>query len=239
MDPRSGTTGEPVGEPNVLPRQRWRLVLARSADAPELAGRELADAWEQAIASSGLPLQRGSGSGKARVAWGAPLSGRMGAERELVEIVLHEALPVWHVREALIRCLPIGWSLVDLHDVWLGAPALAGRVTGAVYRVALDGDAPADAVAAAALRLLEAGQLIRTRTRGGTPVAYDLRPLLADIDVVQPGPPVVIRVETRIHPERGSGRPEEVVAALADVVGRPLAPAWIVRERLIVAGEPG
>jgi hypothetical protein len=239
VDLRSGRTGEPVGELRTLPRQRWRLVLARAADAPELAGRELADTWDLAIAATGLPLHRAAGQGRARVAWGAPLPSRMAAEHELAEIVLTETLPVWRVRLALVGSLPAGWSLIDLHDVWLGAPALAGRVGGAVYRVTLDGEAEAGMVAAAASAVLEAPQLVRTRLKGGAQVPYDLRPLLAGIEVVQPGPPVVLRVETRMHPERGSGRPEEVVAALSDHLGRALGCTSIVRERLILADEPG
>lgn len=240
MDPRSGPAREPAGEPRSLPRQRWRLVLARSADAPELAGRELADAWDEAIAATRLPLYRATPAGRARVAWGAPLPSRMAAEREPAEIVLSEVVPVWQVRDALTRCLPPGWSLVDLHDVWLGAPALAGQVTGAVYRVTLEasGCPDADAVRSAAAVLLAAGELIRTRLKGGTSVAYDLRPLLAALSVVEPGPPVVLRIETQIHPERGSGRPEEVVAALGDRMGQPIVARSIVRERLILAHEP-
>lgn len=239
MDLRSGPTKEPVGEPQALPRQRWRLILARSADAPELPGRELADAWEQAIGASGLPLHRAAGQARARVAWGAPLPIRMAAEAELAEIVLSDVVPVWHVRDALASSLPAGWTLVDLYDVWLGSPALAGRITGAVYRVVLEGDADAAMVAAAASSLLEARQLTRTRLKGGAPVTFDLRPMLAGLWIDRPGPPIVLRVQTRIHPERGSGRPEEVVAALADRLDRPVTPASIVRERLIVAEEPG
>ncbi|MGZ8437060.1 MAG: DUF2344 domain-containing protein [Candidatus Limnocylindrales bacterium] len=190
-----------------------------------------------AIASTGLPLHRGASGGRARVAWAAPLPSRMAAERELAEIVLTETLPAWCVRDALTRCLPAGWSLVDLHDVWLGAPALAGLVSGAVYRVNLEGDADSGAVAAAASGLIEANELIRTRLKGGAAISYDLRPLLAAIEVIRPGPPIVLRVETRIHPERGSGRPEEVVAALSDRLGRPLGCGSIVRERLILTDE--
>ena len=213
-------------------------MLSRSAAAVDLAGRDLADAWEQAIASSGLPLHRPAG-GRVRVAWAAPLPSRMAGEHELAEILLAEPLPVWRVRDALTRCLPPEWSLVDLHDVWLGAPALAGQVTGARYRVTLDVAATPAAVASAAAWLLEARELIRTRLKGGSAVAYDLRPLLADIAVVEAGPPVVLRIETRIHPEKGSGRPEEVMAALADRLGRPLGSESIVRERLILAGASG
>jgi hypothetical protein len=165
----------------------------------------------------------------------------MAGEREPAEIVLSEVLPVWRVRDALLAILPAGWSLVDLHDVWLGSAALAGRVTAAVYRVTLRADADVDgrAVAAAASDLLAARQLIRTRPKGEALVEYDLRPLVAEIEIDRPGPPVVLRVQTRIHPERGSGRPEEVVAALAECLGRPLVPASIVRERLVLADEAG
>jgi hypothetical protein len=239
VDLRSAQAGEAIGEPQALPRQRWRLVLARSADAPRLAGRELTDAWERAIEATGLPLHRAVGRSRARVAMGAPLPLGMAAERELAEIVLTEVLPVWRVRDVLIGRLPAGWRLVDLHDVWLGSPALAGRVSGADYRVVVDGTADAVAVAAAASVLLEAERLPRTRFKGGSSVAYDLRPLLAEVGVLDPGPPVVLAVRTRIHPELGTGRPEEVLAALADRLGCRLVPASITRERLILADEPG
>jgi hypothetical protein len=212
-------------------------VLARSADAADLVGRELTEAWDHAIEATGLPLYRGSQGSRARVAWAAPLPSRMAAERELAEIVLTETLPVWRVRDALTRCLPNGWSLVDLHDVWLGEAALAGRVSGAVYRLTLEVDTDSTALAAAAVSLMAATELRRTRLKGGATVPYDLRPLLAAVDVADPGPPIVLRITTRIHPERGSGRPEEVAGALGDRLGHPLATKAIVRERLILADE--
>jgi hypothetical protein len=228
-----------AGEPGTGPRQRWRLVLARPADLPQLAGRELTDAWEQAIEATGLPLHRPAGRARARVAFGAPLPIGMAAERELAEVVLSEVLPTWRVREGLIGTLPAGWVLVELYDVWLGSPALAGRVNGAVYRVMVGGTPDPDAVAAAASAVLAAERLPRNRIKGGSSVAYDLRPLLVGVGVLDPGPPVVLRVRTRIHPELGTGRPEEVLGALADRLGTSLAPLSIVRERLILADDPG
>jgi hypothetical protein len=67
-------------------------------------------------------------------------------------------------------------------------------------------------------------------------VAYDLRPLLIDLSV-EPGPPPIVRTRTRFHPELGTGRPEEVLAALADRVGAPLAARSIIRERLVLAAD--
>ena len=239
MEPRSAPADAAADDPGTAPRQRWRLVLARPADAPQLAGRELTDTWEQALQATGLPLHRPPGRARARVAFGAPLPIGMAAERELAEVVLSEVLPAWRVREALVGWLPAGWVLVDLYDVWLGSPALAGRVSAAVYRVVVGGTTDPDAVTAAASALLAAERLPRNRIKGGSSVAYDLRPLLAEVGVLDPGPPVVLRVRTRIHPELGTGRPEEVLAALADRLGTSLAPLSIVRERLILADEAG
>jgi hypothetical protein len=49
----------------------------------------------------------------------------------------------------------------------------------------------------------------------------------------------VVRARTRFHPSLGTGRPEEVLAALADALGRPLTASAIVRERLLLADELG
>jgi hypothetical protein len=215
-------------------RQRWRLVLARGGGAPELAGRELVEVWEAALEASALPLFRPVGRVRARIAFGAPIPATLPVEHELADIVLSEFVPIWRVREGLADHLPEGWRLIDLHDVWLGGPALAGQVAAADYRIVVTGaDGPGLAVAAA--RLLAATELPRERQKGGSTVRYDLRPLLADLCVVEPGPPVILRTRTRFDPVLGTGRPEEVVAALAEEVEAPLDVMSLVRERLILA----
>jgi hypothetical protein len=73
----------------------------------------------------------------------------------------------------------------------------------------------------------------RQRLKGGVTVDYDLRPLLVEV-AVDPGPPPIVRTRTRFEPELGTGRPEEVVGALADRLGAPLATRSIVRERLLL-----
>lgn len=241
MERISGTAPDPPvdvanGDVPDVPRQRWRLILARAADAPALAGRELTDVWEGALEASGLPLFRPIGRARGRVAFGAPIPAVLAVERELADIVLTESMPVWQVREAIVARVPDGWRLLDLHDVWLGGPALAGQVVAADYRIEVrEGDARA--VAAAAETLLAAQELPRERPKGGSVVRYDLRPLLVDVRVADPGPPLQIRTRTRFHPVLGIGRPEEVVAALGDAIGTPLVIDSVVRERLVLADE--
>jgi len=239
VEPRSARAD---GSPNDLvapPGQRWRLVLARSVDAPRLAGRELAEAWEAALEATGLPIHRPAGKPHGRVAFGAPLQLGIAAEREPAEIFLAERVPLWRVREGLEAHLPEGWALIDLFDVWVGGPPLPGRVVGADYRVEIAPGVGADTLAAAARELLDARALPRVRQKGDGTVAYDLRPLLTDLSVNGSGDRPALRVRVRIHPELGTGRPEEVVAALGDRVGRALDVDAIVRERVILSGDAG
>lgn len=220
--------------------QRWRLVLARDADAPPATQRELAQAWEDAIVEGGLPVLRADGAtGRPRIAFGAPLPVGMAAEGELIDVLCTERWPVWRVRAAIAPRVPVGWRLLDVHDIWPGAPALAGRVAAADYRVALSPGSGADAASleAACRRLLASPSIERDRPKGGSTLRYDLRPLLVALRVGDPGPPPVLAIRTRIHPELGNGRPEEVVAALGSALGTELAIAAIVRERLVLAED--
>jgi radical SAM-linked protein len=238
----SSAPAEPVGASVEVidpPRQRWRLVVGRAADAPALAQRELNDSWLGAIEAAGIPLARSEGAtAKPRLSFGAPLPGSMAAEGELIDLVLTARWPAWRLREALEPLLPEGWRLIRLEDVWLGGPPLAGRVGAADYRIELDRAGPIDrpALARACATLLSSRHVPRQRTKGDRVVDYDLRPLVIDVRVTDDDPPMLI-ARTRFHPELGTGRPEEVVGALETILGGPVGIAGIVRQRLLLVDE--
>jgi radical SAM-linked protein len=230
--------GQSPGEP-AEPRQRWRLAFRCAASDQRDARRDLVPAWIDRLAAAGLPVaSRGAARARQALALGAPLPLGMAAERELADLVLTERLPAWRVREAVSATLPSGYDLVELVDVWLGAPPLAGIVAGADYRLTLasDADPGPEPLRGAADALLAEPSLPRVREKGGRDVVYDLRPLLAGIEVID-GPPATLRIRVRFDPERGSGRPEEVLAALAERLGWPVAAGSIIRERLLLADD--
>ncbi len=189
-----------------------------------------------------------------RLVFAAPLAVGVPAERELLDIFLVDRRPVAEVRARLADGLPAGHELVDVHDAWLGEPALSGQVVAADYRVQVslvDGGPPDPAaLAGACAQLIAAVSIPMTRDKGGRSVPYDLRPLVADIEVegdheVEDDHEVegghvdarTLRIRTRFDPERGVGRPEEVLAALSELAGVPLVARSIVRERVLLAGE--
>jgi hypothetical protein len=222
------------------PVQRWRLVLAREPAGTEGAQREHLAAWESAFAGCGLPIAGlDAAKPRARFALAAPLAAAIPGEAELLDVWLIERQPAWRVREAFAIHLPIGWRLVDAHDVWLGEAALPGRVAASVYRATIvRGSVDASRLAAAARALLAAESLPRERRKGDTVLGYDLRPFVDEVEVSEADGIPVVRMTLRHDPEKGVGRPEELLAALGEVVGRPLEPESLVRERLVLADPP-
>jgi radical SAM-linked protein len=189
-------------------------------------------AWQDGLTGCGLPFVPPD---RPRLSFAAALPVGMAAERELVDVLLSERLPVDQVRRAVVGALPAGYELIELHDVWLGEPPLPGQTAAADYRIDLEGRPDAAALADAAARLIASARLVRPKPKGGGD--YDLRPLLDAVEIDVGGGPIVLRVRTRFDPERGAGRPDEVVAALADLVGAELSIATIVRERVVLASE--
>lgn len=218
--------------------QRWRLTLTRDA-VGDLQQREQVSAWEAALAASGLPLAGLDAASRPRFALAAPLAASIPGEAELVDLWLVERLPAWRVREALDGRLPAGYRLVDLFDVWLGEPALPGQVVASVYRADLAaGAGDPGSLHAAAEAMLAAVALPRSRRKGDSMIAYDLRPFLDGLEVVvtRPGTEsTAVRMTLRHDPEKGIGRPEEVIGELGDRLGAPLAVGALVRERLVLA----
>jgi hypothetical protein len=232
---------EPVPPPE--PRQRWRLTFARDPVPADQVGRAVLDAWQAALVGSGLPmagLDEGGG-GRARIAFASALPAAASGEAELADLWLLERRPLWAVRVGLADRLPVGHRWIAAEDIWLGETALAGRVSAADWRIELRGPRTDRArIADAARELIAARSLPRIRRKGTTEKRYDLRLLLADIavDDASTAASVVLRVQTRLHPELGAGRPEEVVAALAESLGVAIEIAGLARVRLVLGDEP-
>jgi uncharacterized protein DUF2344 len=242
MDPSRGRLADVDRRPDAAsePRQRWRITFARDPVDAEQVGRAAIEAWQQALAASGLPLvDAGSGDGRSRLAFAAPLPAAARGERELLDVWLLERLPAWRVRELLQPSLPGAHRWVEAESVWLGAPALAAQVVAADWRIDLEAssdDLEPARIAAAIAALSAARAIPRTRLKGTTERSYDLRPLLLDLRFdPSASDRTVVHARTRFDPALGAGRPEEVVGALADTAGLSLTVGSMTRTRLILA----
>jgi len=189
-------------------KQRWRLVFAREEAAQFMSHLDTAHAWERALRRGNVPVATSEGfTPRPRLIFAAPLPLGMLAEHDLADLYLAERLSRPKLRALLEESLPPGYRVRDLYDVWVNAPAVATQLVAADYRLTLLGVDPAG-LEAAVRRLLAADELPREKRRERKVTSYDLRPLIL-----------------RHTQDQGSGRTEEVVAALADQLGMAVAPA--------------
>ncbi len=202
-------------------QQRWRCYLRLPAAVAPESPPAGARGWARLFTDAGLPMA-GEESGRGRVVPAAQLPLGVAGEREVVDLVLARRMPIARVRELVAAALPPSAALVDLHDVWVGAPAAPAAVVAAEYEVAAAGPAAA-ALRAAVAVILEAATLPRQRHRERAARDYDLRPLILSLDVVDwvdsraDGPAGLLRMRLA-HGPSAVGRPDEVVAAIADLL---------------------
>ena len=159
-------------------RQRWRIVFGRGDEARYLSHLDAVRAWERAFRRGEIPIATSEGfSPRSRLVFAAPLQLGMLAEHELADLFLAERLTALDLRRRLVYSMPRGYRVVDLYDVWTGAPALAPQLAAADYRMTLL-NVERPELAAAVARLLAAEELPRERRKETRLIRYDLRPLL-------------------------------------------------------------
>ena len=214
-------------------RQRWRVVFARDEEARYLSHLDAVTQWERALRRGGVPLATTEGfTPRPRIVFGAPLPLGMMAEHELADLFLAERLTATEFRRRVAVGTPPGYRVLEAHDIWAGSPALAPQLAAADYRLLLLG-ADDPALSAASAWLMAADRLPRERRRESKAIAYDLRPLLIELRTsTSPAPasgsstePVAaLWMRLRHSQEEGSGRPDEVVAVIAERLGMATLP---------------
>ena len=214
------------------PERLVKDVLGRYLDeeARFLSHLDSVRLWERAFRRGDIPVATSEGfSPRPKLVFAAPLQLGMLAEHELADLFLAERLTAPDLRDRLAVGMPHGYRVVGLHDVWVGAPAIAPQLVAADYRMTLLNVEGVELEEAAG-RLMAAERLPRERRREARSISYDLRPLLldlhlrsADVAALPPdaatAPATGLWMRLRHSQDLGSGRPEEVVAALAGELG--------------------
>ena len=211
--------------------QRWRIVHGRGAGASGLNQRAELEAWEAAVGRAGLPVLV-DGRGRPRLGVSVPLPVGFTASAERIDVPLVERCSVAEVRSALEDVAPTDHPIIEIHDVWIGSPALAAAVVALDYRVAVTG-ATASELTPVATAIVAATTVPRVRRKSDRVIEYDLRPLIVDLRATSDG----LWMRLRAEPSVGVGRPDEVVAAVGEALGATLAVAAGDRERLWLREE--
>jgi radical SAM-linked protein len=206
-------------------RQRLRVTFTRDGTLKYIGHLDMAKAWQRILRRADLPLAYSEGfNPQPKITFAAALPVGCTSDHEVMDMVLSPALEIDAARAQLERALPPGTQLLSIEAVALHAPALQVQLLAAEFEIVVE---EAAAIAALPNRVREfwaATEVVRER-RGKT---YNLRPLVQSLSI-EPGPDRAV-IRSRLQAtEGGTGRPDELIAALG---GDPAA-ARIKRLRLI------
>jgi len=212
MNLEQTTTIPTAAQPTPLPRQRVRITFARDERVRYVGHLDMARTWERLIRRAGLPIAYSEGfNPHPRLAFAAALPVGCTSDDEMLDIIFSPPCDVADARARLDRAAPAGIRVTDAIEVAYSAPALQTQTRATEFVATLKDEASIE----------------RTR-RDKT---YDLRPLILAM-WVEPGADGRVSVVMRLKAEEsGTGRPDEVVAALGWDAGQ----VRIHRRKLILA----
>ncbi len=211
--------------------QRLRVTFTRGEDIKYITHLDLMRFWERALRRAGVPVAYSEGfSPHAQISLAAPLPVGTTSEAELMDVFLAEHVAPRSLIQSVSPQLPPAIEIRSVEEVGLSLPALQADVRFAEYDVDVSGDA--GAAQPAIDRFLAAASVPWEHKREDEVRSYDIRPLVESIEVAgAEGGVTRLRMRLR-NDNNGSGRPEQVAAAVG--LGAPLR---IHRTRLVLAGS--
>ncbi|MBI2830646.1 MAG: DUF2344 domain-containing protein [Chloroflexi bacterium] len=211
--------------------QRLRLKFNRGDEIKFISHLDMMRLWQRVFIRAGIPLAYSEGfNPHPRMALAVPLALGVTSEVELMDIwCTRWVSPHWFT-SALERQLPPGVKLSGVYPIAPTLPSLQSQVRFIEYRVEVIDKRNRQEVEAAIDRLLSSEELPWQHRRDTGPRTYDLRALVEDVWLIEERNGCYTLGMSLVSSEKGSGRPEQVAAALG-FAGHPVS---IHRTRLIM-----
>ena len=212
--------------------QRLRLRFARGEDVKFISHLDTVRFWERAFRRAGMPLAYSQGfTAHPRISVAAPLAIGVSSEAELMDVWLNLWMPPQSFMMMTKIQLTRGFDILDAWEVGLNMPSLQSSLAFAEYRVVVEYEKTVQDVQNSIHSLLQARELRWQHSRGDKEHFYDLRALIDDLWLIERGQSAsqyILGMRLKCD-EKGSGRPEQVTAAL----GFSQYPESIHRTKLI------
>ena len=211
--------------------QRLRIRFRRGQEVRFISHLDIMRLWQRAFHRAGILLTYSEGfSPHPQISLAAPLAVGVTSEAELMDILCHKSVsPPWFTT-AVSQQLPPGIEILQVYPIALSLPSLQSQVRYAEYQVAVATEKGQKEIASAVTSLLSRKHLPWQHQRDTGTRNYDLRALIDDLWLIDWQHSYgTIGMRLRCD-NRGSGRPEQVAAAL----GFTQYPQSIHRTKLIL-----
>ncbi|MGE5559777.1 MAG: TIGR03936 family radical SAM-associated protein [Chloroflexota bacterium] len=212
---------------------KLRAQFSKGPEARFISHLDLMRSFERALRRTGLPVAYSEGfNPHPKIAFASAMPLGATSDAEYVDVVMTDEVSPERFRDALNRQLPLGLRIVEARVVALHGQALMAGIDTTIWQATFPAPAGGrETVAAAVERLLGQGVYMTVHQGKHGERAIDILPLIDRLDVAPCAdwPPCTaggqvpagcVRVVMMLATgTRGAVRPEEVVAALADLGG--------------------
>jgi radical SAM-linked protein len=195
--------------------QRLRILFSRGSELKFISHLDITRLWQRAFNRAGIEIAYSAGfSPHPKISLAAPLPIGVTSEAELMDIVVVRGVAPHSFVSALNQQMPAGMKVLKVQPIAPDLPSLQSLVSFAEYRVEMDTEKGPPDLEGAIAGLLAKQTIPWQHQRDTGMHTYDLRPLIDRISVVERQPPRGLLSMRLRCDSQGSGRPEQVSAAL-------------------------
>jgi radical SAM-linked protein len=195
--------------------QRLRIRFCREAEIKFISHLDIIRLWQRALHRAEIPLAYSEGfNPHPRISVAAPLAIGVTSEAELMDIFCTKWVSPHWFTAAISRQLPPGIEVLQVYPIALSQPSLQSQVRYAEYKVDIETEKEPKDIESELSSLLSAEHLPWQHQRDTGIRSYDLRALIDDLRLIDWHHPYCT-IGMRLRCDNvGSGRPEQVTAAL-------------------------
>jgi len=195
--------------------QRLRIRFCRGREVKFISHLDIMRLWQRALHRARVSLAYSEGfSPHPRMSLAAPLPVGVTSEAELMDIVGTKWVSPHWFTSVVSQQLPPGIEILQVYQIALTMPSLQSQVRYAEYRVEVETEKGQRDIESAVTSLLSKNHLPWQHQRDTGWRSYDLRALIDDLWLIDwHYPYATIGMRLRCD-NTGSGRPEQVAAAL-------------------------
>ena len=210
---------------------RLRIKFSRGEEIKFISHLDIMRLWQRALNRAKIPLAYSEGfNPHPRMSLAAPLALGVTSEAELMDVILSRWLSPHSFASTVGQQSPSGITINQVLNTPLNLPSLQSQIRYAEYQVGLETEKKPAEIEEAIVRIMARRELPWQHQRDHGPHHYDLRILISEIRFIDLSSKYcTIYMKLRCS-SSGSGRPEQVTAAL----GFNNYPRLIHRTKLIL-----
>jgi len=195
--------------------QRLRIRFCRGEEIKFISRLDIMRLWQRALHRAEIPLTYSEGfNPRPRISLAAPLALGVTSEAELMDIFCSKWVSPHWFTAAVSQQLPPGIKILQVYPIALSQPSLQSQVRYVEYKVEVETEKEPKDIESGLSSLLSAEHLPWQHQRDTGLRSYDLRALIDNLWFTDCHPPYcTIGMRLRCD-NSGSGRPEQVTAAL-------------------------